>query len=151
MSQIFQRAKVELNIPIQEVEDGFVINTDRMFAGFDNAKQLESFSRNGKGFLSKLHNPTHANNAGFFFMLSSDFGSGSNQSQLAVYALAIAQQTEEGNPFVLMSQEMTEDDVADAWMLMTRKWALSEKTDSSKLNGSYEGFRDFFLANSEEA
>lgn len=151
---LFSTQKITAQLIVEDMEDGGVaLRSDRLFVAFQNQDALDKFAkREGvKNFLSKLHNPTHANRAGFVLVLSDYFGKPHNKScQLAVYAEAMNVDPEIYGNLLVLADKMTNDDVADCFLLMTRKWAIFEGTDFGTLDGSFEKFRELFMDSSYE-
>lgn len=149
MSNIYKRPRIEAQIPITRMNGGWVIKTDRMFASFEKKSDLKEFMNRCKGFISKLHNPSHPNNAGLFLIMDWKLGlPDSNNTQLAVYGQAIGLPEYEGSPFIILAGSLTMDDVADVWLLMRRKWNDADFNEDNELTGTFDSFREFFIKNS---
>jgi hypothetical protein len=154
--QLYQAPKIQTELRIDRFENGIFLSSDRMWAGFDNEEELHAFTSRKKviSFISKLHNPTIANNAGFFFLLSKDFGTENcKDNGLCVYLEAMGEKPEnDQDPMLQVCSNMSNDDIADAWYLMSRIWTKIKDKDPSLsfVDGTWEGFRQFFILNSHE-
>jgi hypothetical protein len=149
---MYQQHKVEIDIELIDGEDCIMAKSDRIVAVFENRDDLAAFAQRSRKFLAKIHNPLHANNAGFLFMLAPDFFmDGCESNQLAVYLDALKIVNDGGEePYILLGDKLTNDDIADASFLMTRQWIISAEMDFSILDGTWETFRAFFMANSQD-
>lgn len=145
---LYQQPKVEVKIEVNEDQGSFYLSSDRMFASFNDRAELDAFLERCSKFLAKLHNPAWPNRAGFVFMLSSDFGDeGSSVNTMGIWPAAIG---EEGADPIVVANDLGNDDVADAWSLMTRKWDTTGEIEDDPIDGSWEKFRPFFIARSQE-
>lgn len=147
MGLLYQRDKNQIDIKIEFDGENYILKSDRMFASFPDKDKMETFSRKQFKFLSKLHHRGTANYLGLFICFGDGFGTGQSSSQLMIYTEAMTGEANPHNPLLPLVDGATEDDVADSWILMRRKWV--DRDFVGEMDGTYESFRKFVLDNTE--